>query len=107
MKINTNQTIDLTSNDVLLGSGSVYNVLSLSTNARDFSGNFETITLDGNSDGRSDVRVSLDGNDLQVEALSGGAAGRYNLYYKLGTNVSSDGEGIGAIVIDVCQRHQF
>ena len=31
MKINTNQTIDLTSNDVLLGSGSVYNVLSLST----------------------------------------------------------------------------
>ena len=34
MKINTDQTIDLTSNDVLLGSGSVYNVLSLSTNAR-------------------------------------------------------------------------
>ena len=71
MKINTNQTIDLTSNDVLLGSGSVYNVLSLSTNAKDFR-NLETITLDGNSDGRSDVRVSLDGNDLQVEALSGG-----------------------------------
>ena len=44
MKINTNQTIDLTSNDVLLGSGSVYNVLSLSTNAKDFSGSFETIT---------------------------------------------------------------
>ena len=42
MKINTNQTIDLTSNDVLLGSGSVYNVLSLST-SKDFSGSFETI----------------------------------------------------------------
>ena len=40
MKINTNQTIDLTSNDVLLGSGSVYNVLSLSTNAKDFSRKF-------------------------------------------------------------------
>ena len=98
-KINTKSTIDLIANDIFLGDGTVSNIISLSTDATDFTSNLQSLTLSG-GDAIDDISL-LRRKFLNVEALSGGAAGRYNLYYKIESDVTSDGQAVGAVVIDI------
>mgnify|MGYP003311390702 CR=1 FL=1 len=79
--------VDLIANDLFLGDGTTPSIIALSSNATDFTGGLQALTLSG-SDATDDITVSLDGNFLNVQALSGGAAGRYNLYYKIESSLN-------------------